>query len=260
MISMRPLLPKLPTPNSAAKSKPLTKPALLPGGGVTSSSAPVATSRSARTRERILNVSLALFNTEGEANITTGHIADELNISPGNLYYHFRNKEEIIHYIFADFEKLIDVAPQGLEDAASSMEDMWLYLHLMFESIWEYRFLYRNLDDLMSRDAKLRSHFNIIVSHKRTSIIALCESLVQAKAMRASNAEITALAENVLVVATYWLNFQHLSLRPQAKPHAKEEAQSYLSRGVYQVMCLLSPFLVGDARAHLDELKSHYTD
>ena len=257
---MRPLLPKLPKPSSAAKPKPPTKPfkpVIAPDGAT---AAPAATSRSARTRERILSVSLVLFNTEGEANITTGHIADELNISPGNLYYHFRNKEEIIHYIFADFEKLIDVAPKTLEDAASSMEDMWLYLHLMFESIWEYRFLYRNLDDLMSRDAKLRSHFNIIVSHKRSSIIALCESLVQAKAMRATHAEIAALAENVLVVATYWLNFQHLSLRPQAKPYAKEEAQSYLSRGVYQVMCLLSPFLVGDARAHLDELKSHYTD
>ena len=94
-------------------------------------------SRSARTRERILNVSLNLFNALGEANVTTGHIADELNISPGNLYYHFRNKDEIIHHLFAEFEQKIDVAPAGLEDAANAMEDMWLYLHLMFERIWE---------------------------------------------------------------------------------------------------------------------------
>jgi AcrR family transcriptional regulator len=262
MISMRPLLPPMlpssPQKSAAAnKSKPTTK-SPPPKGETPNGVQPTATSRSARTRERILSVSLALFNDSGEANITTGHIADELNISPGNLYYHFRNKEEIIHYLFADFEKLIDVAPKDLDNVAASMEDMWLYLHLMFEGIWEYRFLYRNLDDLMSRDAKLRSHFNIIVAHKRSAVIALCESLVHAKAMRASEMEIAALTENVLVVATYWLNFQHLSLRPQSKPHAKEEAQSYLSRGVYQVMCLLAPFLHGEARAHLDELKSHY--
>ena len=107
---------------------------------------PMVPSRSARTRERILNVSLALFNTQGEANVTTGHIADELNISPGNLYYHFRNKDEIIHHLFAEFEREIDVAPAGLTDVASAMEDLWLYLHMMFERIWQYRFLYRNLD------------------------------------------------------------------------------------------------------------------
>ena len=94
-----------------------------------------------------------LFNQRGESHVTTGHIADELNISPGNLYYHFRNKDEIIHHLFAQFETCIDIEPNPITDAASAMEDLWLYLHLMFERIWAYRFLYRNLNDLLARDA-----------------------------------------------------------------------------------------------------------
>ncbi len=211
-------------------------------------------SRSARTRERILKVSLELFNAQGEANVTTGHIADELNISPGNLYYHFRNKDEIIHHLFADFEKAIDVAPSEISDAAGAMEDTWLYLHLMFERIWQYRFLYRNLDDLLSRDTKLKSHFNIIIGHKRAAVNGLCQALVSVKAMKADEQEIAALAENVMVVASYWLNYEHL----RARPGAKEDAERHLQRGVYQVMSLVAPFLQGEARRHLDYLMKNY--
>lgn len=217
-------------------------------------------SRSARTRERILAISLALFNAQGEANVTTGHIADELNISPGNLYYHFRNKDEIIHHLFADFEKAIDVGPGEIGDAASAMEDMWLYLHLMFERIWQYRFLYRNLDDLIMRDAKLRSHFNIIVGHKRDAVMALCDALVNAKAMRAAPDEIRALTENVLVVATYWLNFEHLRVKPISRYHPEDEPEQHFSRGVYQVMSLIQPYLVGVAREHLQHLMQNYRE
>jgi AcrR family transcriptional regulator len=212
-------------------------------------------SRSARTRERILKVSLDLFNQDGESNVTTGHIADELDISPGNLYYHFRNKDEIIRHLFAEFEKQIDIAPGPIIDAGSAMEDLWLYLHMMFERIWQYRFLYRNLDDLLARDTKLKSHFNIIISHKRDAIRTMCESLVAAKAMNATTKIIEALAENILVVATYWLNYENLKHRAGIQNHPEK----HLTRGVYQVMCLIAPYLGGGAKEHLDHLLEIYT-
>jgi AcrR family transcriptional regulator len=215
-------------------------------------------SRSERTRERILATSLELFNQRGESHVTTGHIADELNISPGNLYYHFRNKDEIIHHLFAQFEKSIDIEPNAVTDAASAMEDLWLYLHLMFERIWAYRFLYRNLNDLLARDAKLKSHFNIIVGHKRNAVVNLCGALAGLKAMKATEAEIRALSENVLVVATFWLNYEHLSAPRIGKLQTEIVQAEHLSRGVAQVMALIAPYLRGSARAHLDHLMSNY--
>ena len=212
------------------------------------------TVRTERTRARILAASLALFNERGEANVTTGMIAESLDISPGNLYYHFRNKDAIVERLFRRFEERIDVEPAAAADAAAAIEDLWLYLHLMLEAIWDFRFLYRNLDDLLARNRRLRDHFNRIVDRKFAAVVALCEGLERQRAMRARPEEIRALARNVLVVATYWLNFQSVrGLREDAAAEA-------MGRGAYQVMALVAPYLQGGARRHLERLSRSYID
>ena len=76
-----------------------------------------------RTRERILELSLQLFNTYGEPNVNTTIIAEEMRISPGNLYYHFKNKDDIINSIFQQFEREIDRLLTVPEDRKPNVED-----------------------------------------------------------------------------------------------------------------------------------------
>jgi AcrR family transcriptional regulator len=210
--------------------------------------------RTQRTVERILAESLRLFNERGEANVTTGMIADSLNMSPGNLYYHFRNKDQIVERLFGRFAARIDIDPRPPADASRAIEDLWLYLHLVLEAIWDYRFLYRNLDDLLARNRKLRGPFNRIIDRKLDVVVGLCEGLVGAGAMKASREEIASVARNVLVVATYWLNFQSVRGRHD------DLSAADLGQGAYQVLALVSPYLVGEARRHLDQLSRQYID
>ena len=205
-----------------------------------------------QTRERILDASLAMFNAQGEPNVTTNHIADELGISPGNLYYHFRNKDDIVEHLFARYEARIDDALLLPEGRAPNLEDIWLQLHLIFESLWQYRFLYRDLVDILARSRKLKLRFARIMSRAGTSATSLLHGLVEAGVMRASAAEIAALTENVLLITTFWMSFS--AVRGGAT-HAEE---ADLNRGIHQVMMLISPFLRDVERQHLNSLAAAY--
>jgi AcrR family transcriptional regulator len=177
-----------------------------------------------------------------------------LDISPGNLYYHFRNKDEIIWLLFEQFERRIGAALLVPERRVPDMEDMWLYLHLVFENIWEYRFFYRDLDNLLSRNKKLRTHFRRILERKVSTAGAICKGLVEAGVMEASSEDIAALSRNIAVIATYWLNFQRISA-----PAAGEANESdHLALGVYQVLSLVAPFLQGEARELLKQISQEY--
>ena len=205
-----------------------------------------------RTRERILEASPRRCHEPGEPNGTTTVAADDPNISPGNLYYHFHSKDEIVNALFAEFEREIEETLAAPARRAPNVEDMWLFLHLLFEAIWKYRFLYRDLDDLLSRNRLLEVHFKQILAHKVKTAAALCEGLVATGEMQASRGELQALATNMAVIATYWLPFEY------ARDPRRRDAVSGLGRGVYQVMSMMAPFLQGASRQLLQQLSKEY--
>jgi len=205
-----------------------------------------------RTRERILETSIRLFNDFGEPNVTTTTIADEMGISPGNLYYHFRSKDEIVNTLFAAFEREIDGVLAAPSAQGANAEDVWLFLHLLFESIWRYRFLYRDLNDLLSRNRLLEVHFKRLLERKVEVATALCRGMVAAGEMRATERELAALATNMVVVATYWLSYDYV------RNPRHQSAEAMLAGGAYQVVALAAPFLSGRARALFERLAAAY--
>ena len=117
------------------------------------------------TYTRIINASLALFNEEGERNISTNHIAAHLGISPGNLYYHFRNKDEIIVQLFKRYSEALLVY---LNEAVlpSNVEDSINYMAGIYDVMWEYRFLFSDVNTLLARSAELLGEHNTFTQAK----------------------------------------------------------------------------------------------
>ena len=97
-----------------------------------------------KTKDKILRTALGLFNNEGESEVSAVDIASVMGISPGNLYYHYKGKDEIISALFADFEVEIKQVLTSPISAPLKLEDNWVYLYIIFEEIFDFRFFYKN--------------------------------------------------------------------------------------------------------------------
>ena len=210
--------------------------------------------RPRRTRERILETSLALFNRAGAPNVTTADIADEMNISPGNLYYHFRNKDEIVGELFARYAAEVAPLLATPPRRAPDVEDLWLLLHLLFERMGAYRFLFRDLDELASRNRTLALAHADLLRRGQATVVAICHGMVEARTMQASEREIVALAANVAIASTYWLSYQRLSRPGQVQ----DDEATDPARAAYQVLALIAPFTAGETRALIEKLGANY--
>ena len=207
-----------------------------------------------RTRERILETSLALFNREGEPHITTADITDEMNISPGNLYYHFRNKDDIIGELYAAYEASVAPLFTVPDDPPPGVEDLWFMLHVLFERMHHYRFLYRDLDEITSRNRKLALRVADLLRRFDGTVLELCRSLVRTGRMHASERELGALAANATLISTYWMSWQRVG-----GAHGAAGAEDVsLDHAAFHVLALFAPFLLGDGRALIERLGEDY--
>ena len=209
-----------------------------------------------RTAERILEVTLNLFNRFGEPNVSTTLISAELGISPGNLYYHYPAKDELINALFDRYEKALNELLRAA-DGVRNVEDAWLFFHMMFELIWDHRFLYRDLNDLLSNNRRLETHFQFVLKNKAKAVQGVLDGLSRGNAMRMAARDVEPVATAMVVLLTYWLSFEYV--RDPRKALEPDSAGAALLRGAFHVLSLLLPYLDAAQREHLHALVANYS-
>ena len=213
------------------------------------------TKKPRRTAERILDTTLDLFNRFGEPNVSTPLISAELGISPGNLYYHYPAKDELITKLFDRYDTALTELLRAADDV-KDIEDALLFFHVLFELIWAYRFLYRDLNDLLSNHRRLETHFQFILQRKTKAVQAVLDGIGRASALRIDSRDVDPVATAMVVVLTYWLSYEYV--KNPRKALEPESAGPALLRGAFHVLCLLLPYLDEDGREHLHALASRY--
>jgi AcrR family transcriptional regulator len=209
-----------------------------------------------KTRDKILLSSLELFNERGERNVTTNHIAAHLAISPGNLYYHFRNKSDIIYEIFLEYEKLVDFYLDIPESRPITLDDLTFYLESVFDGLWSYRFFHRDLEYLLDSDRRLREDYREFTERCLMAISRIFQKLAEAGIIEYQQDDLrSAMSLNVWLVVTNWMAYLKTA-------HASEGegglTLTHLKQGIYQVLTLEIPYLTSDYRERVMALREKY--
>ena len=162
------------------------------------------------TKEKIIKVAIRLFNKSGTKDVTTNHIAVAAGISPGNLYYHFRNKEEIIRSVYA---RIIDL----FESESSygygfrvdpSIENMEAIFKKILTCQWEYRFFYRELNALLNRDRQLKNTFRKMNQKWLRETNESIQAFIGAGIFRnCDEPTIEFMKKTLWIIGTYWHSF-----------------------------------------------------
>lgn len=189
-------------------------------------------------RERILEAGLQLLNEEGAQAAGTTRIAQALGISPGNLYYHFKNREEIVRGLFAD----IDAALRAMiiENAVPpiSPEQFAGFYLRSFDVAWNYRFFFGGLHHLLRQDEALALAYRDLQAWVVDELEAVIRQLTRDGSMEKPKGRngYRSLGLNTWLIWMNWIRFVQISGREQV---TRED----MIEGVGQMFDLLVPYL-----------------
>jgi AcrR family transcriptional regulator len=172
------------------------------------------TDRARRTRDGVLKAALELFNERGSGSVTTNHVAAQAGISPGNLYYWFSDKDEIVRELYAQsvaaYEQLwgvgehdpLDLAP---EEVLSRLADGAVLSG-------RYAFLARDLLGLLHADPILAQEYRAVRERRIAEFTGLAHAWRDRGVIRQiDDATVADIVQALWVIAETWLAFGELA-------------------------------------------------
>lgn len=188
-----------------------------------------------KTRDKIVLAALELFNDHGERNITTNHIAAHIDISPGNLYYHFRNKQEIVREIFSLYSCELLERFTPIQVQQESLVMLKHYLDSIFTLMWKYRFFYANLPEILQRDDDLHDDYIKVQEKLQANLVNIMRVFVGLELLSVSEKEMKPLVTTLHLIASSWLGYQS-AMSPKT-----QITEQVIHQGMLQMIAVVKP-------------------
>jgi AcrR family transcriptional regulator len=206
-----------------------------------------------KTRDKIIQASISLFNEQGERNVTTNHIAAYLSISPGNLYYHFRNKEDIILSIYEEYagNLLLQTFPK-VSSKIKPLDTLILYMDAVFQMTMKFRFFYSNLPVLLDNNPSLREKYVEVQHAIAERVSQLLLSLRSENIIEFEDEELADMVSILRLINTFWLSFY------QTQNIVTQINDSVFYQGVLKILVIIRPYTTSAALPELLKARDMY--
>ncbi|MFC3033576.1 TetR/AcrR family transcriptional regulator [Pseudoalteromonas fenneropenaei] len=204
------------------------------------------------TKEKIIRTSIAMFNLNGERAVTTNHIAASLGISPGNLYYHFKNKEDIIRQIFTLYSEHLNTHFKPLNLGDDPLAQLTQYLDSLFDLMWRYHFFYDNLTEILARDTQLKKDYITFQSNLYEQVKAVVIALREANVIAIDDGDAKELAHMLKMTVSFWTPY----VKARRMTGMLEQQDIY--NGIVKVLMLFKPYCTAMSREKINTLQQHY--
>jgi AcrR family transcriptional regulator len=217
-----------------AATRSAYSPPVSPANGITEKG------RRRSNRDRVREAALELFNAHGYASVTTNHIADHINISPGNLYYHFRNKEQIVESIYRDavnYSKQSSDLPSG---GRIGPDDLAYYFVNSMDTLWRYRSVFGDIVEIGRRNPIIAAEHREFMRWSTGRLYEIFELLGASGNLRkgvASREVLQVVSANTALVITGWWHYLHAELEPA------EVTVGVVRNGAVRAYFLIDPYL-----------------
>lgn len=204
------------------------------------------------TRERIVDAAIQLFNAKGVGAVTTNHVAAHLKISPGNLYYHFRNKEEIVREAFDRMNTEADEVWKAEPPAKPGAIDPTILQRMLIGNLklfGKYLFFARELPALLRIDPVLHERYVTISKRRVEQLESVIVPLIDAGLLKnvGDRDDLRTLVENAWMVGLFCIPYaETLDIAPAGRLNAKTQQERLaraIEHGALLVLHMFKPYM-----------------
>ena len=170
-------------------------------------------SKKSNNRARALDTCRKLMNEEGAQAIGTTRLCDELQISPGNLYYHFKNKEEIVRALFAELEEAFRAAFASEPRSSLSPKEFANYYIKTIDVAYEHRFFFSGLLHLLRQDAVLNAAYLSLQQWALEGLVSVAAQAVKEGHLNIPNSpkRLRSVALNTWLIWSNWVRYLEIT-------------------------------------------------
>lgn len=175
------------------------------------------------TRDLILDVALVLLNERGESSVTSVDLANEMNISPGNLYYHFKGKEQVVEELYAQYHARVLIALQEItKQAKGDTKETLASMTVISDILQQFKFISQDIRGIHERYPSLRESLAKLLSFLNQTMTGLVKLVMDKSSVTDSTNASRLLAGNLLYTLINFGSYDDLLTDRENKPSIEE--------------------------------------